>query len=237
LPDVDLAHYGELSDAARDILSVTSLPVLIDGDNGYGDVKNVTRTVRGYEMLGASAIFIEDQHGPKRCGHMSGKTTIPLEDMVFKIKAALAAREDPDFFFIARSDAIAADGFEDAMRRGEAYLKAGADGLFIEGPESVEQIEKIASTFKGASLVVNIFEGGGKTPVLPPKDLHEMGFAMVVYPTSLLFRVARTLEKALHAMKAGEMVFTEDEGTTFDQYEAIVGLPEWAELEKRFGKG
>ena len=235
-PDIDLTHYGEKSAGVREIVSASTLPVLIDGDDGYGDVKNVTRTVRGYEMLGASAIFIEDQVAPKRCGHMSGKEVVPAEVMASKVRAAAAARRDPDFFLIARTDAIAPHGLDDALRRGELYLDSGADGLFIEGPEDRKQLEKIGRTFKGTPLVANMLEGGGKTPLLPPKDLHKLGFAMILYPTTLLFRITRTIQKALDDLKVGRLNL-EGEGVDFSEFEEVVGLPDWAALETRFGKG
>jgi 2-methylisocitrate lyase-like PEP mutase family enzyme len=232
-PDLDLTHYGEESAAVRDIVEASSLPVLIDADDGYGDVKNVTRTIRGYEALGASAIFFEDQLAPKRCGHMSGKAVIEAKDMVAKVRAAAAARRSRETFLIARTDAIAPHGLDEALRRGSLYLEAGADGLFVEGPESVGQLERIGREFKGVPTVANMLEGGGRTPLVPPEQLHAMGFSMILYPTSLIFRVTRTIMKGLEDLKAGRFT-PEGEGVGFDEYEEIVGLPAWAELEKRF---
>src|SRR4051812_2151269 len=127
VPDIDLEHYGEISEIVRKIIPASHLPVLVDGDDGYGDTKNVTRTVQGYETLGASALFLEDQVAPKRCGHMAGKKVVPVDEMVKKVKAAIAARTSNDFFILARTDAIAPHGLDDALMRGERYLKAGAD--------------------------------------------------------------------------------------------------------------
>ena len=229
-PDLDLTHFGEESAAVRDIIEASNLPVLIDADDGYGDVKNITRTIRGYEALGASAIFFEDQRAPKRCGHMAGKEVIPAKEMVAKVRAAVAARRSADTFLIARTDAIAPHGLDEALRRGEQYLHAGADGLFVEGPESVEQLKTIGDTFRGAQLVANMLEGGGRTPIVPPEQLHGMGFTMVLYPTSVIFRVTRAIMNALEAVKAGRL-HLEGEGVDFAQYEEIVGLPFWARLE------
>ena len=235
-PDIDLVHYGEQSAGVRDIIAASSLPVMIDADDCYGDVKNVTRTILGYEMLGASAIFFEDQHAPKRCGHMKGKTVIPAEAMVSKVKAAVGARRNPDLFLVARTDAIASDGLDEALRRAELYLEAGADGLFIEGPKSVKQLERIGKAFPGVPKIANMLEGGGVTPILSPKDLHAMGFAMVLYPTSLLFRLTKTIQKVLDDMIAQRLEF-EGEGVTFDEFERVVGLEGWKEIEDKYGKG
>jgi 2-methylisocitrate lyase-like PEP mutase family enzyme len=233
LPDLDLTHYGEERAGVRDIIQASSLPVLVDCDDGYGDVKNVTRTVQGYETMGVSAIFFEDQVAPKRCGHLAGKQVVPAEVMESKIKAAVAARSDPDFFLIARSDAIEPHGVDEALRRAERYLKAGADGIFLEGPRSIEEIEQIARVLKGNALVINMFEGGGRTPWLPPDTLHNLGFSMILFPTTVLFRVARAIERALTDLKAGRPMLPED-SVDLETYEKIVGLPEWEEIEKRF---
>ena len=209
---------------------------MVDADDCYGDVKNVTRTIRGYEMLGASAIFFEDQVAPKRCGHMEGKEVIPAEQMVSKVKAAVGARRDPDLFLVARTDAIATPGgLDEALRRAELYVKAGADGLFIEGPRTVEDLERIGKSFPDIPKIANMLEGG-ITPLLPPKDLHAMGFAMVTYATSLVFRIVKTVEKALEDMKAGKLQLG-GEGVTFREFEEIVGLPEWKKIEEEYGKG
>lgn len=149
VPDIDLEHYGERSDLARKIIAASRLPVMVDGDDGYVDAKNVTRTVQGYEHMGASAIFIEDQRAPKKCGHMNNKEIVPPETMVGKIRAAVHARESEDFFILARTDAIQPEGVESAIRRAEMYLKAGADGAYLEGPTDEKQLEEIGRAFKG----------------------------------------------------------------------------------------
>ncbi len=232
-PDIDLTHYGEQSAAIRDIVTNCALPVLVDADDCYGDVKNVTRVIQGYEFLGASAIFFEDQTSPKKCGHMAGKQVIPAKEMAQKVEAAVAARRDQNTFIIARTDAIAAHGMADALRRGELYLKAGADGLFIEGPTSVEELELIARTFKGIPKIANMFEGGGKTPVLKPSELHEIGFEMIVYPTSILFQTAKTIQQAAQALLAGRPM-TSAEGVDMAEFERIVGIEDWKAIENRF---
>ncbi len=235
-PDIDLVHYGEQSAGVRDVMAASSLPVMVDADDCYGDVKNVTRTIRGYEALGVSAIFFEDQVAPKRCGHMVGKEVIPANDMASKVKAAVGARRNPDLFLVARTDSNASDGLDEALRRAELYVESGADGIFIEALKSVEEMERVGKALKGVPKIVNMLEGGGKTPILPPEDLHALGFAMVLYPTSILFRVTRAIERAVADLKAGTLLVKE-ESVDFREFEQIVGLEDWQELEKRYGKG
>ena len=234
LPDIGLVGFGEMSAGIRDIMAASSLPVLVDCDDGYGDAKNVARTVTGYEAMGVSAIFMEDQRAPKRCGHMAGKDVIEADVMTAKLRAAVDARESPDLFIIARTDARAVHGLDDALRRAEMYLKAGADGLFIEAPQSVEELAQIGRTFQGVPQIANMLEGGGRTPVLPPHELYRLGFAMIAYPTSLIFRVARTIETALADLKAGRPA---DDGAVvdFEAFKDIVSLARWAGVERRSG--
>lgn len=232
IPDIGLVGLGEMSAGVRDIMSGSSLPVMVDTDHGYGDIKNVTRTIQTYESMGVSAIFMEDQTAPKRCGHMAGKSVIDAKDMAAKIRAAAAARRSSDFFIIARTDARAVYGLDEALRRGEMYLEAGADGLFIEAPETVEELEKVGRTFQGVPQLANMVEGGGQTPVLPPAELYRLGFQMVAYPTTLLFRVARTVENALADLKAGRATAAGDT-VGFGDFKDIVGFSQWAAVEDR----
>ena len=231
LPDIGLVGLAEMSAGVRDILAASSLPVLVDGDDGYGDVKNVTRTIQSYEDIGASAIFIEDQKSPKRCGHMAGKDVIDAEMMVTKIKAAVAARRNPDTFLIARTDARAIFGLDDAIDRAERYLGAGADGVFIEAPQSETELERIGRAFKGVPQLANMLEGG-QTPVLKPAELYRLGFSMIAYPTTLIFRVAHTMEKALSDLKA-EMLNLDGEGVSFEQFKDITRFSQWQAVEDR----
>lgn len=232
-PDLDLAHFGEERDGVPDIIAASSLPVLVDADDGYGDVKNVTRTIVGYGRLGVSALFFEDQRAPKRCGHLEGKEVVPPEVMEAKVRAAVAPRSRPDFFLIARTDAIEPFGVDDALARAERYLKAGADGIFIEGPRTVQEIERIGKSLKGTALLINMFEGGGRTPWLSPDELHALGFSMILFPTTVLFRAVRAVERASDDLKAGRPM-PRNEGVDLDAYEKIVGLPQWEEIERRF---
>jgi 2,3-dimethylmalate lyase len=236
LPDIGLVGLGEMSAGVRDIMSATELPVLIDCDHGYGDVKNVAHTVVHYEAMGASAVFIEDQRAPKRCGHMSGKEVIDADVMAGKLRAAAAARCNGELFIIARTDARAVHGLDEALRRAELYLKAGADGLFIEAPESVDELVRVGRAFAGVPQIANMVEGGGRTPVLTADELYRLGFAMVAYPTSLIFRVARAIENALADLKAGRPTGIND-SVDFEGFKEITGLKRWADIERRFGPG
>ena len=153
--------------------------------------------------------------------------------MVAKLRAAAAARRDPDaFFLIARTDARAVHGLDDALRRAELYLKAGADGLFVEAPQSIDELARIGRAFAGVPQMANMVEGGGRTPLLPPPELFRLGFAMVAYPTSLLFRVAHTIEQALADLKAGRPAI-ENGGVDFEAFKDITGLARWATIEQR----
>ncbi len=232
LPDIGLASFGEMLAGVRDIMAASRLPVLVDADDGYGDVKNVARTVHAYEAAGVAALFIEDQRAPKRCGHMAGKEVVDAAAMAAKIRAAAAARER-DTFLMARTDARATHGLDEALRRAELYLKSGADGIFIEAPQTVAELERIGSAFRGTPQLANMLEGG-RTPLLAPAALFKLGFAMVAYPTTLIFRVVHTIENALADLKAGTLQL-ENEGVGFEGFKEITGFAEWADVEERFG--
>jgi len=233
LPDLGLVGLGEMAAGVRDIMSGSSLPVLIDGDHGYGDVKNVTRTIRTYEDMGASAIFIEDQVAPKRCGHMAGKDVVPTEVMEQKIRAAAAARRNKETFLIARTDSRAIYGLDEALRRAERYVKAGADGIFIEAPLTVEELERIGREVEVPQFC-NMLDGG-KTPILSNKELYEMGFEMVVHGITLVMRVAKTMRDALADLKADRLSF-ENSSVTFEEFKKIMNFQDWADVEDRFAK-
>src|SRR5437764_936978 len=223
-PDMDVTRLGEKSAVVRDIVHACDLPVLVDCDDGYGDEKNVVHTIHTYDDLGVSAVFIEDQKAPKKCGHMGGKQVVPPEEMVNKIRAARSARRDANkLFLLARTDAIAVEGLDSALKRAEKYLKAGADGIYLEGPETLEQLRKIGREFKGEPLAVSILEGGGKTPWIPPEEMHALGFNMLLYPTTLLFRETKAVLRALEDLKAGRPM-PEDESVTMLQFEKFVDI-------------
>jgi len=232
-PDIDLAQYGENGAVMRDIIAASNLPVLVDADDGYGDVKNVTRVVQGYEAMGASAIFLEDQLAPKRCGHMAGKQVVSAETHVAKIRAAVAARHDSETFIMARTDARAPLGLDEALRRAELYVKAGADGVYVEAVQSTEELEQTARALRGVPLATSILEGGGRTPWMDPSDLKALGYSMVLYPTTVIFQVTRAIQKAIEGLKAGRPM-PGDDSVTFEQYENMLRLPQWADTENEF---
>lgn len=235
MPDVNLLTLTEMANAAGRIADAAGLPVLADGDTGHGNATNVLRTVRLHEKAGVAAMFIEDQVSPKRCGHMSGKRIIPAGDMVAKIKAALDARTDPDFMIMARTDAIATDGIDAALERARLFQEAGADMIFIEAPQSVEQMELIASEVK-APTMANMIPGGA-TPVLPAAELQAMGFAIVAFPTVNTYAIAKTtMELFGHIASTGSFIGQEDRFIEFEQFNDLVGLPEIRAAEARYYK-
>lgn len=233
IPDVDLEKFGEKKFTVESIVTASPLPFMIDIDDGYGDVKNVTRTISEYIHLGASATFMEDQQPPKKCGHMSDKKVVPVETMEEKIRAAVEARGEDELFIVARTDAIGPEGLDKAMKRAERYLKAGADGIYLEGPTSQDQLELIGREFKEVPLATSVLENGGKTPWLSPQQFADMGFNMILYPTTVIFQVARATQIALKNLKNGEPL-TEKDAVNMDQFMNVVDLPYWAEIEKKF---
>jgi SAM-dependent methyltransferase len=184
-------------------------------------------------QFGASAIFIEDQQAPKRCGLMAGKALVPVQVMAAKVQAAVAARNSASTFILARTDAIEPEGLDHALRRAERYLKAGADGVYVEGARSEDELRQIGAVFNSVPLATTILERGGQTPWLPPHQMHYLGFNMVLYPTSVLFRLTRAMQIGLATLKSGIPVGADD-SVDMDEFENIVGLPQWAEIEDRF---
>lgn len=233
LPDLGIIGLGEMAAGVRDIMSGSDLPVLIDGDHGYGDVKNVTRTIQVYEEMGASAIFIEDQVAPKRCGHMAGKDVIPTEVMEQKLRAAAAARRSKDTFLIARTDARAVHGLDEALRRAERYVKAGADGIFVEAPLTVDELARIGREIEVPQFC-NMLTGG-RTPILTNKELYDMGFEMVVHGITLVMKIAKTMRDALEELKQDKLSF-QDDSVTFEEFKKIMNFQHWADIEDKFGR-
>lgn len=234
--DVGLLTMSEMVGRAAALASVTgNVPLIADADTGYGNPLNVQRTIREYERAGVAGLHIEDQVWPKKCGHMEGKQVIPMDEMVQKVRAAVDARQDPDFVIIARTDANAVTGFEDALRRGLAYREAGADVIFIEAPRSLEELRAIARTFEGVPLLYNWAESG-KTPLLPLDDIRALGFKLVIFPVSLLFAATHAMLQLLEFLKTGETPAGYSERmTTFAQFTTLVGLPDIQALERRYG--
>lgn len=192
LPDAGLASYTDMVNRAGAMAGMCRTPLIADADTGYGGLLNVAHTVRGYEAAGVQAIQLEDQEFPKKCGHTPGRRVIAAEDMVRKIKVASDARSSADFLIIARTDARTSLGLDEALRRGEMYAKAGADILFIESPESVEEMRQIGRAFH-QPLIANMVEGG-RTPLLPAADLQEIGYRIAIFPTAGFLAMGRAVE-------------------------------------------
>ncbi len=235
-PDVGLLTMSEMVSRASALAAVVGdLPLIADADTGYGNPLNVRRTVREYEHAGVAGIHIEDQVWPKKCGHMENKQVIPKDEMVQKIRAAVDARQDPDFVLIARTDAAAVTSFEDALERGKAYREAGADVLFIEAPRTRQELQTIAQTFSTIPLLYNWIDGG-KTPQLSLDEIRALGFKLVLFPVSMLFVATRAMNELLDVLKEGKTPkdFSEH-ALTFSQFTDTIGLPDIQELERRYG--
>lgn len=228
LPDAGLATYTDMVNRVAAFCGGTNTPVICDGDTGYGGLLNVAHTVRGYELAGAAGIQLEDQEFPKKCGHTPGRRVIPVEDMVRKIKVAVESRSDRDFQVVARTDARTSLGLDEALRRGEAYAKAGADVLFIESPESIEELETIGRTFN-VPLLVNVVEGG-RTPQLAPDELQKLGFSLAIYPASGFLAVTKALKDMYGQILAHRSTeAAADAMYPFSEMCELMGFPEvWA---------
>ena len=234
-PDVGLMGLSEMVDNARRIVQATELPVIADADTGYGNPINVIRTVREYELAGVSAIHLEDQVMPKKCGHMEGKQVVGADEMAAKVAAAVAARRSSDFLIIARTDARAVEGLDGALDRARLYRDAGADVLFVEAPQSVEEITAVARAFPDVPLLFNYAEGG-KTPPVTHEFLHELGFRIVIFPITTLLVATAAIRTALARIKAdGSPVELLPELLGFGEFLDFIGLPEIHELDRRFG--
>jgi 2-methylisocitrate lyase-like PEP mutase family enzyme len=223
-------------DRVRCIAGATSIPFIADGDTGYGGLLNVDRTVRGYAAAGASGIQLEDQEFPKKCGHTEFRRVIPADDAVAKIRVAVDARPSRDFLIVARTDARYAEGMDAALRRAEGFLNAGADVLFVESPESLEELRRVAETFKGATLLANMVEGG-RTPYLSTTELAAMGFKIALYPGSGFLAAAGALQLVYRNLKtAGIGTGSEAPMLPFAEMNNLMGFPAVHAFEKRYGR-
>ena len=234
-PDVGLLTATEMVDNAARIVDASGLPVIADADTGYGNPINMRRTIRDYERAGVAGVHIEDQVWPKRCGHLAGKRVIPTQEMVAKIQAACDARNDADFTIIARCDAIAVEGLDAALERGERYRVAGADMLFIEAPVGREQVARVAQHFKGVPLLYNM-AASGKTPDLDAKELGQLGFKLAIFPNWVILAAIPAMQSVLRELKAkGGVADIRGRVATFKEFTEIAGLPEIQVLEERYG--
>jgi carboxyvinyl-carboxyphosphonate phosphorylmutase len=236
-PDVGLMAMPEMVDNARRIVDAVDIPVVADADTGYGNAINVIRTVREYEAAGVAAIHLEDQVMPKKCGHMSGKHVVGLQEMVAKVSAAVAARRSDDLLIIARTDARAVEGLDGALARARAYRDAGADALFVEAPESESEIRAVAEAFPDVPLLFNYAEGG-KSPAVGYDFLRSLGFALVIFPLTLLLSATGAMRAALARLKTAGTPSEMLPGMVgFDEFLEVVGIEEIRELEQRFAEG
>ena len=238
LPDMAFLSSTDMLNFTRNIVDAVSIPVMGDADTGFGNSINAMRVTEQYIKAGAAGMNIEDQMFPKRCGHIEGKTIVSMEEMVLKLRACCKVRDelDPDFIINARTDAIAVEGIGEAIRRGNAYAEAGADMIFVEAPRSVDEINRAVKEIK-ALVSINLFDNveGGKTPLVPVKDLAAMGVARVSIPVGTTFAAMRGVEKYLEAIKGGRLApGRTDLVATFAEFKDLVGVPKFREQEKEF---
>jgi len=230
VPDVGLIAMAEIVEAVSVITRATTLPVMVDADTGYGDVANVARTVRSLEHAGAAAIQIEDQAWPKKCGHMEGKKVISSDEMARKVRAAVRAREDDNTMIVARTDARAPLGLQEALDRGKRFADEGADMIFIDAPQSIDEMQTIGDTLPG-HLVINMSESG-KTPILPLDQLGSMGFKIVLYPTSALRLSVGNFSRMFSELHGtGSTAPWIDQMMPLDDLNVLLGIDELAALE------
>lgn len=236
LPDAGIATYTQMLDRMATLVRTSQGAVIADADTGYGGLLNVHHTVRGYEAAGVTAIQLEDQEFPKKCGHTPGKRCVPTQDMVDKIRVAAAAREDKkNFLIIARTDARAALGVDETMRRLEAYAEAGADILFFEAPQSEEEMRRACAAFD-TPMLANMADGG-KTPILPAKVLEEIGFALAIYPSLTSLAAAAAMERALTQLKnTGVSQTPEVPLFDFQEFCGLIGFEDVWEFDKRWAR-
>jgi methylisocitrate lyase len=232
-PDFGYLTQTEMADAARRVCRLTSHPVLVDADTGYGNALNVLRTVELYHAAGAAGLFLEDQVWPKRCGHLQGKQVVERREWLSKLRAVVEERGSHDLFLVARTDARAAIGLDEAIARGQAARDLGVDAVFIEAPESVAELERIAKAIPGPK-VANMVEGG-RTPLLPPDELHALGFDLIVTPLAALLAAARAVRNAYAELRRhGTMRGALDQLLTFDEFNTLIDLDRHYQLERRF---
>ncbi len=232
-PDFGYVTQTEMADAARRLCRLTSLPILVDADTGYGNALNALRTAELYHAAGAAGLFLEDQVWPKRCGHMRGKHVVERGEWLAKLEAVRSCRAERDLFLVARTDARAALGLDEAIARGRAARDLGADAIFIEAPESVAELERIAAAIDGPK-VANMVEGG-RTPLCSPDELHALGFDLIVHPVAALLAAARAVGDVYAELRrSGTLRGHLDRLLAFDAFNELVGLGRQYALQERF---
>jgi methylisocitrate lyase len=233
LPDYGLLTATEMLYSVGRIAQSISVPLIADLDTGYGNALNAIRTVKDAVQLGLAGVLLEDQEWPKKCGHFEGKRVIPLAEHAGKIRAAVEARGDSDLVIIARTDARAPLGLEEAIARGRAYIAAGADILFVEAPQSVEELKAIASAFPDVPLVANIVEGG-KTPQISTSELQQLGFKIVFFPLTALLAVTKVMTACFAHLKAQGNTANFPELVNFQDFQELIGVPQYLQMEQKF---
>jgi 2-methylisocitrate lyase-like PEP mutase family enzyme len=232
VPDIGIAGFSDIAAAVRDIIAAADVPVLVDIDDGYGDVKNAVHTVQTYERMGASAVFLEDQAWPKRCGHMAGKKVVPVEMMEAKIKATMAERLSPETLICVRTDARAVLGFDEALRRAERYVKAGAEAIFVEAPESIAELEHLAKSFDVPQFANPLV--GGRTPILSIKEFEQLGFNAICFGLETIMHAAKAMQTVLADMRAGTFALR-DKGMSFEEFKSVVHYDRWDRIDNTYG--
>lgn len=236
-PDFGVLSQTEMFDHIRRICRVTTVPVFADADTGYGGPLEARRTMRLWEEAGASVLHLEDQVQPKKCGHFSGKELISAEEMQQKLRAMIEARTDPDFFIVARTDAVAVTGIDDAIARLKSYAEGGADGLYVDAPENIEQLRRIGQELKplGKPLLFNMVRSG-KTPFLSLREIHELGFDYALCPVEPLLAMHKAVGDMMQVfMREGSTNAIADRLTPFEEFNRFIGLSEMAELQQHYG--
>lgn len=235
MPDYGFIGAAETVDNARRICRAVTVPVIVDSDTGYGNALSVWKLVKELESAGASGIFLEDQKWPKRCGHMQGKEVISQEEYTEKLSAAIDARESKDFIIVARTDARATEGLDEAIERGKQNRKTGADAVFVEAPRSIDEMKKIGKEIN-APLVANMIEGGA-TPLSSAETLSKIGFNIILYPLSVLYaNTFATMNILTELKKTGNTAKYKQKVVNFDQFNDLVELPKFRKMEKKYEK-
>ena len=234
MPDFGLLTASETLDRVRHVVRAIDVPLVADMDTGYGNALNTVRTVRECVALGVGGIILEDQEWPKKCGHFEGKRVIPAEEQAAKLRAAADARDGDDLVIIGRTDARQPLGLEEAIRRGKMYRDAGADVVFVEAPQSEDELREVARQIPNTPLFANMIEGG-KTPLLSSAELQALGYSMVVYPLSALFSATKAVQETYRALYEEKSTASRQDALTgFSEFEEIIGVPDWRELESRY---
>ena len=234
IPDIGLVTMSEAIERAAQVVAAIKIPIIADADTGYGNAVNLVRTVREFERIGVAAIHIEDQVTPKRCGHLDGKEVVSTAEIEQKSAAALATRTDPDFCIIARTDARAVNGMDDAIERAKAFAKLGVDAIFVEAPQSEEELAEIPRRLPDIPLLVNVFKGG-KTPMLPMDRLERMGYRIAIYPSETQRAAIHAMRNALATLKREGTTESIDASlTTFKERDNVVGLDDWQKIERQY---